>query len=367
MAERFKIGIIGCGNISSAYLEGLKPYRFLEVVACADLIAEKAQNRAEEFGVPRACSVDEILTDPEIDLVLNLTVPKAHASINLAAIEAEKHVYCEKPFAVSREEAAQVLEAAREKGVRVGSAPDTFLGGGLQTCRKLIDDGWIGKPVAAAAFVASHGPESWHPNPGFFYEKGGGPLLDMGPYYLTALVTLLGPVVRVTGSTKASFPERLVTNEEQYGTYIPVEVPTHVAGVVDFASGAVGTLIVSFDVWGSHLPFIEIYGSEGSLSVPDPNGFGGPVLIRRLGAEDWSSVPLTHSDAVRRGIGLADMVTGIRHNRPHRANAELAFHVLDVLLSFEEASKKGRHIQIRSTYARPKPLPMGLLLGRLDE
>lgn len=366
MAEKIRVGIIGCGNISSAYLEGMKPYTVLTLAACADKIPAKAEEQAHEYGVSRVCSVKELLSDPEIDLILNLTVPKAHAEINAAALKAGKHVYCEKPLAVDRTEAKNVLEIAARKNLRVGSAPDTFLGGGLQTCRKLIDDGWIGKPVAAAAFVASHGPEGWHPNPAFFYEKGGGPVLDVGPYYLTALVSLLGPVARTTGSTKISFPERLVTNEEQFGTHIPVEVPTHVAGVLDFTNGVVATLISSFDVWGHHLPFIEIYGSEGTLSLPDPNGFGGPVRLRRARSDEWATIPLTHSDQVRRGIGLADLATAIQQGRPHRASAEMAYHVLDVLLSFQEASEQGRHQRIQSTCTRPEPLAPGLLPGQLE-
>ncbi len=367
MAEEIKVGMVGCGNISDAYLRGVQPYPNVKIVACADLIREKAEEKAAEYGVPRVLSVEELLTDPEIDVVLNITVPKAHAGVNLAALNAGKHVYCEKPLAISREEGRQTLELAKKKNLRVGCAPDTFLGGGLQTCRKLIDDGWIGQPVAAVAFVASPGPAGWPPHPCFFYERGGGPLLDMGPYYLTAFVSLLGPIVRTTGSTRISFPERVITNEFQFGQHIHVETPTHVAGVVDFASGAVGTLITSFDVWSNHLPFIEIYGSEGTLGVPDPNGFGGPVLLRRAGAESWTEMPLTHSAEVSRGIGLADMAAAIQRGRKHRANGDMAFHVLDVMLSFEEASESGRHQTIGSTCERPEPLPMGLLLGQLDE
>ena len=366
METKVKVGVIGCGNISGAYFKGCKPYDILDVVACADLMMERAEAKAEEFGIPKACSVEELLGDPEIQIVVNLTVPKVHAEVNLAAIEAGKHVHCEKPFAIERADGGKVLEAAREKRVLVGGAPDTFLGGGIQTCRKLLDDGWIGEPVAAAAFMAGRGPESWHPAPDFFYQKGGGPMLDMGPYYLTALINLLGPVKRVTGSARISFRERVITNEGRYGERIPVEIPTHITGVVDFSGGPVATLMMSFDVWSHTLPRIEVYGSEGSLSVPDPNCFDGPVRVRRAGDDSWSEVPLTHSPDVSRGIGVADMAYALIYGRPHRASGELAYHVLDVMQSFEEASTTGRHVAVKSGCPRPAPLPMGLLPGTLD-
>ena len=310
----------------------------------------------------------ELLADPEIEIVINLTIPKAHAEVALAALQAGKSVHNEKPLAIERAQAHQLLALAREEGLRVGCAPDTFLGGGIQTCRKLIDDGWIGEPIAATAFMTCHGHESWHPDPEFYYKVGGGPMFDMGPYYLTALVNLIGPVRRVTGSARITFPERLVTSQPKHGTRIEVDVPTHVAGVLDFANGAVGTIITSFDIWSAHLPRIEIYGTEGSLSVPDPNGFGGPVLVKRAGASEWSDVPLTHGYAVNsRGIGVADMAYALRSGRPHRANGELAYHVLDIMHAFHDASREGKHIELASTCDRPAPLPMGLLPGTLDE
>ena len=366
MEMKVKVGIIGCGTISGAYFTGCRAFDILEVVGCSDLIMDRAREKAREFEVPKACPVEELLADPEIQIVVNLTLPKAHAEVNLLAIEAGKNAHCEKPFAVSREDGLRVLEAAQEKGVLVGGAPDTFLGGGIQTCRKLIDDGWIGEPVAATAFMAGHGHESWHPNPDFYYQVGGGPLFDMGPYYLTALVNLLGPVRRVTGSTRISFSERVITTEARFGEKIQVETPTHVAGVLDFTGGAVGTMITSFDVWAHHLPRIEVYGSEGSLSVPDPNTFRGPVLVRRAGAEAWTEMPLTHSDQVSRGIGVADMAYALTYDRPYRSSGELAYHVLDVMHAFDEASKSGQHVEIASTCSRPEPLPVGLLPGELD-
>ena len=362
------IGVIGTGTISSRYLEVMKGFTVLDVAACADLIVERAREKATQFGVPKACNVEELLADPAIEIVVNLTIPKAHGEVGLAAIESGKSVHNEKPLALSREDGRRMLELARAKGVRVGCAPDTFLGGGLQTCRKVIDDGTIGEPVAATAFLASHGPESWHPDPDFYYQPGGGPMFDMGPYYLTALITLLGPVRRVTASTRITFPERLITAEAKYGQKITVRTPTHVAAVLDFAGGAIGTLITSFDVWSHSLPRIEIYGTEGTLSVPDPNTFGGPVRVRLGREKDWTDVPLTHGYTTNsRGIGVADLAYALRSGRPHRANGELAYHVLDIMHATYDASREGRHVELASSCERPAPLPVGLAEGTLDE
>ena len=367
--KKVKVGIIGCGNISGIYLKNCtQTFEILEVAACADLIHERAQAQAREYGVPKACSVEELLQDPEIEIVLNLTTPKAHYEVSKAALEAGKHVYVEKPLAVAREDGQAILELANSKNLLVGCAPDTFLGAGLQTCRKLIDDGWIGEPVAATAFMTCHGHESWHPDPEFYYEIGGGPMLDMGPYYLTALISLLGPVDRVTGSSRITFPERTITSQPKYGKQIKVETPTHIAGVIDFASGAVGTIITSFDVWSANLPWIEIYGSEGSLQVPDPNTFGGPVLVRRWDSKEWAEIPLTHGYAENsRGIGLADMAYAVRYARPHRANGDMAYHVLDIMHGFLDASESGTHYKLPSSCIRPNPLPLGLPHGQLDK
>ena len=365
--KKTKAGVIGCGNISSIYLEVGQTFESMQIVAVADLIPERAQAQAAKYNIPRACSVEELLADPEIEIVINLTIPNAHASVALAAVEAGKSVYNEKPLTIQREEALKLLELAAQKGVRVGGAPDTFLGGGMQTCRKLIDDGWIGEPVAATAFMLCHGHESWHPAPEFYYQKGGGPMFDMGPYYLTAMVSLLGPVKRVTGSTRITFPERTITSQPKFGTKVEVEVPTHIAGVLDFASGAIATLVTSFDVWYAEVPRIEIYGTAGSLSVPDPNGFGGPVRVRRAGASDWSDVPLTHGYAKNsRSVGVADMAYALQSGRPHRANGQLTYHVLDLMHAFHDAANEGRHIELKSTCSRPAALPLGLRDGQLD-
>ncbi len=358
--EKTKVGIIGCGNISRAYFAGCAYFDNLEITACADLNVELARQKAEEWNVQRGCTVDELLADPEIELVINLTIPAAHAPVDLQILEAGKHAYSEKPFAVEREDGLRVLQTAKAKGLRTGCAPDTFLGGGIQTCIKLIDDGWIGAPVAATAFFTSNGPEGWHPNPTFFYQKGGGPMFDMGPYYLTALVSMLGPVRRITGSARAAHTERIAGAENVRGLKIPVEIPTHIASVLDFHSGPIATLVTSFDVQAANLPRIEIYGTEGTISVPDPNTFSGPVRIKRAGAEEWSEIPMLHSSSEHgRGTGVADMAAAITTGRAHRASGELAYHVLDLMHGAHDASESGRHIEVGSTCERPAPLPIG--------
>lgn len=366
--EKTKIGVIGCGNISPAYLGMGQRFEIADVVAVADMIPERAQARAEEFGIPRACTVEELLADPDISIVVNLTIPGVHAEVALRTLEAGKHTYGEKPLAVNRAQGREVIERARELGLRVGSAPDTFMGGGVQTARKLIDDGWIGQPIAATAHMACHGHESWHPDPGFYYKIGGGPLLDMGPYYLTALVNLLGPVQRAVASATVTFPERTITSEPKRGEQVTVDVPTHVTGIMQFASGVVGTLLTTFDVWHTNLPLLEIYGTEGSLSVGDPNGFGGPIHVRRAGAGEWTAMPLSHIYAEgNRGIGIADMAYALRSGRPHRASGDLAFHVLDIMDTLLESSLAGEYLDLQTTCERPAMIPVGLRQGTLDE
>jgi predicted dehydrogenase len=344
-----RIGIVGCGNISGIYLENLLRFAGVEVVACADLDVERAREKAARYGIPVACGVEELLADPDVDLVLNLTPPRAHAAISLAALEAGKHVYSEKPLAVDPADGRRILSLAKQKNLRVGCAPDTFFGAGLSTCRRLLREGAIGRPVGAAAFMMSRGPERWHPNPDFFYEKGGGPMFDMGPYYLTALAIFLGPVRRVTGSASISFPEREAVGPGDRPRRFPVHVPTHVAGVLDFASGAVGTIITSFDVWSSTLPHMEIYGEKGTLVVPDPNRFDGVIRLRGKDDRNWREIPAEGPYRENsRGVGLTDMVRAIRENRPHRASGELALHVLDIMYELHQSSRSGTHREIDS-------------------
>ena len=365
--QKTKIGVVGCGNISDAYLSLAKTFDILEVAAVSDMDMARAHAKAEKHGVAKVLSLEALLLDPEIEIVLNITPPGAHAEVALAALQHGKSVYNEKPLAIQRADAQHMLALAREVGLRVGCAPDTFMGAGIQTCRKLIDEGAIGRPVAATAFMMGHGPEAWHPDPEFFYKVGGGPMFDMGPYYLTALVNLLGPVARVTGSAQISIPERMIGSEPKKGQMIRVETPTHLVGVLDFEGGAVGTLITSFDVWAHTLPRIEIYGTEGSLSVPDPNTFGGPVKLWQTGSKEWSEVELLPlRSANSRSLGLADMATAIRSGRAHRASGDLAYHVLDIMHSVHDASRSGQHIQMASRVDRPAAMVLGLPEGVLD-
>ncbi|WP_226527671.1 Gfo/Idh/MocA family protein [Metabacillus niabensis] len=356
--KKLKIGIIGCGNISSIYMENCQNFEHLELVACADLDVERAQSQATKFGIPKAYTVQELLDDSDIQLVINLTIPKAHAAVCIQALEAGKHVYTEKPLAVTREEGKQILETAKKHNLLVGSAPDTFLGAGIQTSIKLIEQGEIGVPIGASAFMISRGHEHWHPDPAFFYDIGGGPMFDMGPYYLTALVSLLGPIQRISGSTRISYPERIVSSEPKAGEKINVQTPTHISGVIDFASGAVGTITTSFDAMGgSSLPPIEIYGSEGTLLVPDPNTFGGPVKIRKKGEKEFIEVPLSYGYAQNsRGLGVADMANNILNGGTYRASGELAYHVLEAMHGFHDSSDQGSHYQMESTCKRPDSL-----------
>lgn len=360
MSEPVRVGVVGCGNISGIYLKNCVAFETLEVLACADVDLDRAQARAAEYGVPKACSVEELMSDPWIELVINLTVPSAHGEVALAALRAGKSVYNEKPLAIIREDARAILDLAAGAGLLVGGAPDTFLGAGLQTCRALIDEGAIGEPVAATAFMMSHGPEGWHPDPEFFYRVGAGPLFDMGPYYLTALISLLGPVRRVAGMARISFPTRTITSQPKVGATIAVETPTHVAGLLEFDGGPIATLITSFDVWAAQLPRIEVYGSKGTLDVPDPNFFGGPVRLRQAGEGEWREIPLRGRYAENsRGLGVADMARALRAGGEHRASGTLAYHVLDTMHALLEASERRGYVELGSSCARPSPLPIG--------
>jgi predicted dehydrogenase len=363
-----RVALVGCGVISHAYARKLSALPFVELAACADLVPERAAELARRYAIPRALALDALWADPEIDTVVNLSVPLAHAEVTRAALDAGKAVYSEKPLGVELAEGRELVDLAAKQGVRLGCAPDTFLGAGLQTCRKLIDDGAIGEPVAANAFMLSPGPERWHPGPQIFYQRGAGPLFDMGPYYLTALVHLLGPARRVTGSARISHAEREIGSEPLRGQRMPVEVPTHVASVIDFEAGPLATLVTSFDVQASRYRHIEVYGTEGTLCVPDPNTFGGPVRVRRAGDEQWSELPLSHANGEQsRGIGLGDMLWAERTGRLHRASGDLALHVLELLCSVIEASEQGRHVTLATTCTRPAALPTGLADDRFDD
>jgi predicted dehydrogenase len=364
--DRVGIGIIGCGNISAAYLKAARAFPILDVKAVADLNLAAAEARGAEFGV-RAATVEDLLADPEIEIVVNLTVPLAHVEVGLKAIAAGKHVHSEKPLGIDTAEARPLLEAAEAKGLRVGCAPDTFLGGAHQTCRKLIDEGAIGQPLAGTAFFMCPGHERWHPNPGFYYLRGGGPVLDMAPYYVTDLVNLLGPVARVAAITARARETRTITSQPLAGQTIPVEVATHAAATFQFVSGPVVTMVMSFDVPRHRHRPIELYGSEGTLVVPDPNHFGGQIEIGTA-AGDWRAVVTEHaySNGNFRIIGVADMAHAIRRNRPHRASGALAFHVLEVMEAVQRSSDDGRNIDIESRPERPAMLPADVAPGDLD-
>jgi predicted dehydrogenase len=364
------IGVVGCGAISAAYLRMAPKLPILRMAACADLDVERARARAEEFGIPRVLSVEELVRDPEVEIVLNLTVPKAHVPVALQALEHGKHTYAEKPLGIDREEGRQVLEAAGRLGLRVGCAPDTFLGAGIQTARKLIDDGAIGRPVAFTASMLCPGHESWHPSPEFYYEAGGGPMFDMGPYYLTALLNLLGPVRRASGMASIAIPERTITSQPKHGKQIRVETPDHLCGMLEFESGVVGTLVTSFATrfapYDGKLP-ITVFGTDGTLKVPDPNGFDGTVYLRRVGDEEWSEAPHAFPTGYGRAVGLADMAHALRSGRPHRASGEQAFAVLDLMQGFLDSSEAGRCVTPVTRYERPAPMPTGLPFGVLDD
>ena len=356
------IGIIGCGNISGAYLKAMAGFAILEIRALADLNPEAARAAAAPLGL-RACSVDELLRDDAIEIVVNLTIPAAHVEVGLQAIAAGKHVHSEKPLGLRVTDARRLIDAAARRSLRVGCAPDTFLGGGHQACRQLVDAGAIGRPVAGTAFFMCPGHERWHPAPAFYYAAGGGPMLDMGPYYITALVNLIGPVSRVAGITSRVRAQRTITSEPQRGQIIAVEVATHVAGTLEFECGAVISMATSFDVPKHRHAPIELYGTEASLMVPDPNRFGGAVEIAHAGEDAWQAQPIGHgyTDGNYRGIGVADLALALRDKRPQRCSGELALHVLEVMEAFQVSSDSGRHIAIASRPPRPAALsPAGL-------
>jgi predicted dehydrogenase len=366
VGKPLKVGIIGCGAIIAQYLASFRKLEQIDLVAVADLDPARAQAVADDYEGVRALSVEELLAADDVELVLNLTIPAAHAEVALKTIAAGKSVYGEKPLAATTAEARQVLDAAREAGVAVGCAPDTVLGTGIQTARKAIDDGLIGPPISASATMVTPGHERWHPNPDFYYQPGGGPLLDMGPYYVTALVTLLGPVVSVMGAASHTRSERTIGSGPRKGEKIPVTIDSHVSGVLVHASGALSTLFMSFDAVQSKSPNIEIHGERGSLVVPDPNHFDGDVQLFSLGAEDWETLPVSagYVDSGR-GFGIADLASTPAGNEP-RAGGAMAYHALEVMESVLESAHSGSAVRISSTVERPAGVELTVLAGELD-
>ncbi|MCW0021315.1 Gfo/Idh/MocA family protein [Rhizobium sp. BT-226] len=371
-ASPMNVGIIGCGVISTAYIRGGARSRHIQVKSVADIREDAARSQASAMGVGYA-TIDEMLADPSIEIVINLTVPNAHAEVSTRILEAGKHVYSEKPLTVSVEEANALLQLAAKRGLRVGCAPDTFLGASHQACRALLDDGKIGTVLGGAASFLSRGMEAWHPNPDFFFKPGGGPVLDLGPYYITTLVNLLGPVRTVTATASTGYPTRKIGSGDRAGEEIAVETPTSYSALLTFESGARFSLDASWDVWKHQRSPIEIYGTEGSLLVPDPNFFGDEPKVTERGG-DWQAVDISafafgernrtlrtgREVADHRSIGVVDMALAIRQGRPHRASGELALHVLDVLLAIGMSAAESRVIEIGSSCERPLPISPGL-------
>lgn len=347
------IGIIGCGVISDIYLKNARAFPQLDLRAVADLRPETAQQKAAAHGV-EALSPADLLARDDIDVVLNLTVPAAHLEVGLAALAAGKHVYSEKPLAVSAADARKMADTAAGRGLRIGCAPDTFLGGAQQLVRALLDDGRIGTPVAGTATLMLPGHERWHPNPDFYYAgAGAGPLFDMGPYYITAMVNLLGPVRKVSAMASAARQSRVIATGPRQGQAVPVEAMTHVAGVLEFTCGALVQIVTSFDVRAHQHTPLELYGTEGSVLIPDPNRFDGSVSLFRQ--SEWQPQPATHAfgEGNHRGLGLAEMADAIIAGRPHRASGDLALHALDVIESLLVSAETGTARLVASTCARP--------------
>jgi predicted dehydrogenase len=370
-----RVGVIGCGAISGAYFNHAKSFPILEMYAAADLNMDAARARGTEFSLPKVCTVDELLADKSVEIVLNLTIPKA--PVALGAIEAGKHTYAEKPLGIDRVEGKKVIDAAKKKKLLVGCAPDTFMGAGIQTARKLIDSGAIGKPVTFTAYMQGRGHETWHPNPEFYYEPGGGPMFDMGPYYLTALLQLLGPVKRISGMASIAVPERTITHKDRegnpgpkFGKKIQVQTPDHIVGLMEFENGCTGTIIQSFATiegnYDGRWP-ITISGTDAALRVPDPNGFDGVVAMRKLHARETEEMPHTFVKGYGRAVGLADMAYAIRSRRPFRANGQQAMAVLDLMQGFLDSARTGKAYKPAVAYERPAAMPADLPFGQLDE
>ncbi|MGY3571566.1 Gfo/Idh/MocA family protein [Vibrio paucivorans] len=371
-----RVGLIGCGVISDIYLKTSQKFDVLDIVACASLNIEESRAKAQQYNIAKVCTPEEIINDESIDAVLNLTIPAVHGEISLAAVKAGKHVYSEKPFVTDLEQGKEILALAKQNNVLVGNAPDTFLGSRVQTCQRLIQEGLIGQPIGVNAFVGTHGVERHHPNPDFYYKPGGGPLFDLGPYYLTAMIALLGPVKRCAGMAKRSFNQRLIESKPRTGEYIDVEVDTHINSLLEFENGVTGMMMTSFDVWDSQLPRLEIYGTEGTLCINDPdptdgtNIFGGEVLYktketarwnyrpRVQGLEAWSVADDQHRFSEdSRGLGLVDLAYAAIKGRAPRASGEMALHVCDIMESIVRSNQSGQFEHISTDCSTPTLLP----------
>lgn len=350
------VAVIGAGNISKQYLDNLTVFPDLKVHIIADLFQEAAQARALEYGIPEWGGVEAALNHPGVDIIVNLTTPAAHVEVATAAVRAGKHVWTEKPFSLDRESGLGLLKAADAAGIRLGCAPDTFLGAGLQTARRIIERGDIGVPLTAMTTFQTPGPESWHPNPGFLFQNGAGPLFDMGPYYLTALIQTFGSVRRVAALGSKAKEVRVIGSGPKAGEEFTVDVPTHVSAMAEFDGGASSHSVFSFESPRERMGFVEITGTEATISLPDPNEFGGDVRIWRAGDEDWTLVPAT-GPADGRGLGVLDMARSIRAGVPHRATGNLAYHVLDTMVSISESIESGAFIDVESSAPASAALP----------
>jgi predicted dehydrogenase len=362
------VAILGCGMISGAYAPTIAEFGHLDLVTCADVDPARATDLAERNGIPETCTIEELLAHPDVDLVVNLTPATAHEAVTRSILEAGKAAFSEKPLGADLAEAKSLVDLATERDLRLGCAPDTFLGVGLQTAAAAIQAGAIGTPLAATAFVMGAGPERWHPNPRIFYERGAGPLFDMAPYYVTALVQLLGPAVRVAAMARDDGAKRLIHSGPSQGEQFGVDVPTHVAATIELETGVIATLVASFDVAATRHRNIEVYGTEGTLSVPDPNTFDGPVTVRRLGDQEWVPVELREATIPQqRGIGLAEMAWAARAGRPHRASGDLALHAVDVMAGAVTAAQERRTFDLTTTCASPPLLVEDLPPNTFDD
>ncbi len=367
--KRTKIAMIGVGCISGIYLENITGlFTEVELVGVCDLIRERAETAQQKYGIAKVYdTMWDAFADPEVEIILNLTRPSEHFAVSKGALEAGKHVYSEKPLGASLAEGLALKALADEKGLMMGGAPDTFLGAGIQTCRKLIDDGYIGTPVGSAAFMICRGHESWHPDPDFYYQYGGGPMMDMGPYYVTAMTNLLGGIRRVMSASRTTFKQRMITSQPLAGTVIDVKAPTYVAATVEYDSGAVGTFFATFDVYYPGQARFEVYGSEGTLIVPDPNTFGGPIKLYRPEEKEMRELPLCFDYKNNsRGLGLADMAKAIHEGRPARADCAQTFHVLEAIEGFAESGRTGQWVQLNSRFERRAPMKKAIVKGILD-
>ena len=366
-----KTVMIGVGCISGIYLENItKTFHELELIGVCDLVRERAEAAKEKYNIPKIYdTMYDAFADPEVELVLNLTRPYEHYEVSKAALLAGKHVYSEKPLGADLKEGESLRALAAEKGLMLGGAPDTFMGAGIQTCRRLIDDGFIGTPIGSAAYMIGCGHESWHPDPEFYYKRGGGPMFDMGPYYLTAMVNLMGGVSRVVSASRITFPKRTITSQPLAGKVIDVDVNTYIAGTVQYESGAIGTIFTTFDVQfpREKSRFIEIYGTEGTLFVPDPNGFSGPIQLFRPEEGATKEIPMMYGYPENsRGLGLADMAKSILTGREARCDVQQTFHVLEIIEGFETSARTGAWVDIHSRYHRGPAMVRPALKGILD-